>query len=446
MLQTLSSKGFDCHHVREGKECQLKVYQQKYSAVLLDPDLQNHSGIEVLKFLKLKHPAVQVIMVFPDQKRSDDYKELCSNSLRAGISKTFVRPLSVNNIVDYLNDLTPSESWKKSSQDPSLPVIPDSEVSDKDCTRVDIAQFFSETPVIFDHYLRISPDHFVKVIGRGESLTSTQVKKYANDGVKYFYFLTRERRNYINFLNEVLKTSMTKSTVAKSQVLSQMVEVSEKFIEEFNVRGLRPDLVIECKNMSRNSFKFIQESQSLRKIMTDFSQLSPELYNKAFLVSFLAGIISRNIQWIGPSTLEAITLAAYLQDIGFVNLPPHVIELQPHEMNAADLALYKDHPRTGADMLSLVPEVSAQVIQIVHQHHELSSGEGFPHGLKGNRVYPMARIISLANALAGLMIRKKLCPLLAMKEFLNEKSQLRHYDPMTIHALLKAFKESGSDT
>lgn len=36
----LNSFGFSCQLAREGKECQLTVYREKFSAVLLDPDIK----------------------------------------------------------------------------------------------------------------------------------------------------------------------------------------------------------------------------------------------------------------------------------------------------------------------------------------------------------------------------------------------------------------------
>ncbi len=49
----LSSFGFDCQLVRQGKECQLSVYKEKFSTVLLDPDLQ---GLAKLHWLISKRP------------------------------------------------------------------------------------------------------------------------------------------------------------------------------------------------------------------------------------------------------------------------------------------------------------------------------------------------------------------------------------------------------
>ncbi len=436
----LSSFGFDCQLVKEGKECQLTIYKEKFSTVLLDPDIKNHSGMEVLKFLKLNHPSVRVILVFPDKKRSDDYQELQNNLSRIGVIKSFIRPFNLKSMVDYLNELTPSQSWKNSrSLDVKVSDEKDPLVKDKDCTRADVTSFLSGNLAIFDYFIRLKEDHFVKIFKRGENIDTARISKYSKDGVQYLYFLTRERRNYINYMNEIMKNTIQGPQANTKVALTQLQNVSEKFMEEIHTRGLRPDLVEESKVLSENMYQLTKKVGSLNEIMGNFESCYPEKFSHSFLVSFFSTVIAKNLQWVGPKTLESITLGALLHDIGTLKLPAPLRDCDPHKLTGKDLEKYREHCRLGADVLGLIPDMNPQVVQIVYQHHERVNGGGYPNRLTGVRIYPLAKIVSLADDFADLLVEKKISPVEGIKIFLQDREKLVAFDPAIIRALVQAF-------
>ena len=436
----LASHGFDCQLAREGKECQLTVYKDKFSVVLLDPDIKNHSGLEVLKFLKLNHPAMKVILIFPDQKRSSDYGELQKNLNRVGVSKSFIRPFNIKQMVDYLNDLSPAQSWKQVAfKDGNFPEEADAKILDRDCTRVDLESFLNGNLAIFDYYIRLKENHFVKIIKRGEDIEPGRVLKYAKEKVKHFYFLTKERRNYINYMNEVMKSTVSSSTTKSEVILSQMKNVSEKFMEEIHTRGLKPDLVEESKAISENMYNFLRTKESLRDILGQFENFYPEKFSHSFLTSFFAAVICKNLKWVGPRTLESVALGACLHDIGIIKLPASIRDKEPSTLSAKEMEIYKTHPRLGADMLGLLPDVNPQVVQIVYQHHERCDGAGYPNQLTNVKIYPLAKIVSLADAFAEILTEKKLPPLEGLKLLLQDRNQLLSFDPTIVRALVSCF-------
>ncbi len=438
-LTNLTSHGFECQLVREGKECQLTVYKDKFSTVLLDPDIKNHSGIEVLKYLKLNYPGLRIILVFPDQKTSDVYQELKTNLTRIGVAKSFTRPFQMKFMVEYLNELPPSNSQKNLPMNSALIGEPDPKTKDKDCTRVDIESLFSGNLAIFDYYIRLKENHFVKIFRRGEYVDAERIRKYSEKKVEFLYFLTEERRNYIHYMNEMMRVSTTTGNADNKVILSQMKNVAGKFMEEINTHGLRPELIEESKAISENVYNFIKRSPSLRKIMEDFQTFHPEEYTHCFLVSFFASAICKNLDWAGPRTQEAVSLGAYLHDIGLTLLPSVLRERDPASYTPEEMETYHTHPRLGAEMLSNIPEINYQVVQIVYQHHERLGGEGFPNQLTGLRIYPLAKIVALADKFADLLVLKKVSPIEGIKIFLQDRENLLSFDQTVIRALVRCF-------
>ena len=57
----------------------------------------------------------------------------------------------------------------------------------------------------------------------------------------------------------------------------------------------------------------------------------------------------------------------------------------------------KDHVTVGARILEPLAALS-DVIPIVLYHHEKYDGSGYPKGLKGTEIHPLARITAIADA------------------------------------------------
>jgi putative nucleotidyltransferase with HDIG domain len=94
--------------------------------------------------------------------------------------------------------------------------------------------------------------------------------------------------------------------------------------------------------------------------------------------------------------IAIVRKAALLHEIGKMGIPDAVLQkaerLQPEEYEQI-----KRHPVVGAEMCRSLPEGDA-ISAIVRSHHEHWDGEGYPDGLKGERIPLGARIIAIADA------------------------------------------------
>ncbi len=120
-------------------------------------------------------------------------------------------------------------------------------------------------------------------------------------------------------------------------------------------------------------------------------------------------------------------------------MPPTLRDRDPSTMSESDLAKYREHCRLGADMLGAVSDINQQVIQIVFQHHERINGSGYPNGLNGLRIYPLAKVVALADDFADLLVQKNISPLEGIKLFLQDRERLIAFDPAIIKALVNSF-------
>ncbi len=96
-----------------------------------------------------------------------------------------------------------------------------------------------------------------------------------------------------------------------------------------------------------------------------------------------------------PEESNRIRLAALLHDIGKIGMDQKILT-KPGVLTVEEFEILKTHPARGVEMLRPVPQL-ADLLPGVELHHESLDGSGYPHGLKGDEIPMMARVISVAD-------------------------------------------------
>ncbi len=98
---------------------------------------------------------------------------------------------------------------------------------------------------------------------------------------------------------------------------------------------------------------------------------------------------------LSPRETGRIRLSALLHDIGKIGMDQKILT-KPGILTAEEFAILKTHPARGVEMLRPVLEL-ADLLPGVEMHHESLDGTGYPHGLKGDEIPTMARVIAVAD-------------------------------------------------
>jgi putative nucleotidyltransferase with HDIG domain len=92
--------------------------------------------------------------------------------------------------------------------------------------------------------------------------------------------------------------------------------------------------------------------------------------------------------------------AGRLHDLGKIQVPEQVLR-KTGPLDEDEWSLVRRHPRTGAELLRLLPETE-RIAAIVDQHHERTDGGGYPDGLAAAQIRLEARIVAVCDAYAAL--------------------------------------------
>lgn len=438
--KAFSAQGLPCEVANTGKDAQLMAYHKPYTYFVLDLDVQNHQGIEVCKYLRKTCAKSKLIITLSSEKRLEEMLLDEKKLIKMGVTKVLYKP-SPESIVGEIQEIGNIRKWKD-LQEIEKPIDPehDEEINDTEFARVKISDIFENELAVFDYYLRLSSNKFIKIFHRGEKPSKVQLDKYEASGTHFLYFKRSERANFISYQNDLAKSILKKHPKDSGKVVNAMKSTTDKYFEEIMEVGIQPKLLDEGKAICQNMYDAAVKDTGLKKFINDLEQFNPAALSHAFLVSFFSTLICKDLAWVGPKSVQTLALGALFHDIGILQLPKEMHEMDVAKMTAAQKVIYETHPDLGADAIKDIPGINFGVIQIVRQHHEYMNGTGFPSKITGHKIYPLAKVVALADGFSYFLKEHDFSPIEGLKVFLKNQNNLLLYDPVLVTNLIKALK------
>ncbi len=109
-------------------------------------------------------------------------------------------------------------------------------------------------------------------------------------------------------------------------------------------------------------------------------------------------------------TIAALWVAGHVYDLGKISVPENIL-VKEGPLSIAETLMLRQHVSTGYDLLRdwdvfrVSPRWMSQVVlEVVLFHHERWDGEGYPKGLAETQIPLPARIMSIADAYAAMVM------------------------------------------
>jgi putative two-component system response regulator len=133
---------------------------------------------------------------------------------------------------------------------------------------------------------------------------------------------------------------------------------------------------------------------------------------------------------------EAFFYASPMHDIGKIGVPDAIL-LKPGKLNPEEWEIMKRHTTIGAQILKGSKDGVIKMAEVIAlTHHEKWDGNGYPKGLKGNKIPLAGRITAIADVFDALISRrpyKEPFPLEKAFEIIKA-SEGSHFDPQIVSA------------
>ncbi|MFV0127892.1 HD-GYP domain-containing protein [Streptomyces sp. HMX112] len=143
------------------------------------------------------------------------------------------------------------------------------------------------------------------------------------------------------------------------------------------------------------------------------------------------------------SRMEVLRFAGTLHDIGKLGVPTRVLR-KDGPLTREERRIIEQHPHHGREIVRGIGFLDEASAAILH-HHERVDGRGYPHGLKGEQIPEVARVVAVADAFDAMTSNRsyrRARPVAAAVAEL-ERCAGSHFDPRMVRALARALERHG---
>tara|TARA_R100000656_G_scaffold102716_1_gene74730 strand:+ start:1291 stop:2667 length:1377 start_codon:yes stop_codon:yes gene_type:complete len=441
LVPEFKANNFSSEYAENGKVAQTLLADQNFDFFFIDIEIKNHGFLPLIKFARINSPKAVIYLFVPskDYLKSVDLTE--KELKEIGIANILYSPFEAKELIQIMQKHNPYKSWQIATPVASSELDESKEqtLSDQLFTSVSIESFSTHNISILDIYIRLGKDRYLKLINKGEGIDPTRIKKYSEKhNVTQLYFKTDDRASYINYVNSLLKKVSEKAHLSKIGGEKIVTSITEKYLEEVQTRGLSPAIYEEGLSLCDNISSLIENNSMLTQVL---NQLPGNTKNHQVLTTFYTCVISINEEWVGKKTLMNILMGSMIHNVGLLKLDWYNHDSRPQlsQMTDAQKGEYLRYPEKGYEMLADIPHIPTAVKQIVLQHCEYENGTGYPMGLRGTKIYPLAKIVGLASYFSNLIMTTGLSPKEALKIFIPDPEQTGKFQAQLIKSLVRGF-------
>jgi putative nucleotidyltransferase with HDIG domain len=137
-------------------------------------------------------------------------------------------------------------------------------------------------------------------------------------------------------------------------------------------------------------------------------------YQHCLLVTGLAVGFGHHLR-CSDADRQRLSLAGLIHDVGKARVPVAVLE-KPSALDPDEMALIRQHPQFGIDVLQGTESLSREMLDVVLQHHEYLDGSGYPLGLRADAISDLVRMITISDVFAALIEKRAYKPALPHEE------------------------------
>jgi len=178
---------------------------------------------------------------------------------------------------------------------------------------------------------------------------------------------------------------------------------------------------------------------SIRMLAAAIDEKDPYTRGHSGRVAKYSIIIAQQLGLL-PAELEKIRIAALLHDVGKIGVDDRVLK-KPGALTPEEFDIMKQHPSKGANIMRPVAQLK-EMLPGIELHHEHVDGGGYPHGLKGDEIPLMARIIAVADTLDAMTTNRPYQTAMDLEFALNRIRSLTNtkFDAAVVDALDRAVR------
>lgn len=376
----LKKKKYDVAEAPNGKVAREILAVQDFDMVLSDIQMPEVTGIDLLGWCKAHKPTMPVVLMTGFSMLLET-----QSAFDLGARDFITKPFRNVELIQLIEKIV----GKTNVPQESLPA--------SEYCKVAMSEFVARPRVEFDVYIRLSETKFLKIANHGDELDRGRLEQYAAKGVKYLYILSADFRKLIALNLNIGKIIKDRTDIAKEKKINFMKYTGEVILEKAFVDGVNKELFSEAETYLNIAVDVMTEEDSYMDLLTLLNSHSDQVYAHSLGVTMYAIMMAKLMGFESNFALSKLSMSSLFHDIGKKEVAREILEKPRYLLSIAERQIYESHALRSKELLIELKNVSDDVVQIVYEHHEDHTGQGYPLGKLKKHLHPLSRIVHCAN-------------------------------------------------
>ena len=436
----------------------IKENKNEYCAVLVSPELRQPDGISVIKFSLTYQPTKPVYLI--ESMRSELIEDYTEEEL--GVRGSFAKPFMPADLAHKLGpalEVFDLGAALEISQSNSDKLNEELEETDPNFRQIKAELFISGSKSLFDVYVKIRKDKFIKILQGGDVFDVSRVMEYIKKGVVNFYIRKEALESYVGYCDRLTQAISKNQKIPLQKKFSFVFNQAEVTLNSMVDMGVDNDSIVYAQRYLKNVCglldTYAQDSSFLSGLMKELA-----LFEHSGAVVLVSSVIAKEAGIETDKGVQNLGLAAFLHDVGLIEEADDddmysdgqdkildeieiVMKLESKKVFGDEKSklekLWRQHPERGARLIEQEKMVNPLVPQIIRQHHsQRDKREG---RLKGGAIHPMAEILELSDTFVRLSKQYNEGDAANKKLFISKLLEaIAEFPKRTREPFMKAFK------
>jgi HD-GYP domain-containing protein (c-di-GMP phosphodiesterase class II) len=275
--------------------------------------------------------------------------------------------------------------------------------SEEEFLAVPVSSLIHRKASLSDLFIRLSTNRMVKVAHKGGSIDVERIERFGEKNVQYLYV---HRADFAGIVSDLVRGAEHLTGLPQVPIdmkLAKFFNIAESVYTELLNLPISDESLGRAMRLSTEISNNLREKPDFAKLIKSVVSMGDEFSRHSLGSVVMSNLVVTQLDWSSPKLLAPVTMGAFFHDIGLKELPEELWFKNRLEMTKEELVLWETHPALGAQMLNSISFITPDVLRIVQEHHEVPNGTGFPAKLRLDRIFPMAKVVSLGNMLAHEM-------------------------------------------
>ncbi|MFC5468392.1 HD-GYP domain-containing protein [Cohnella suwonensis] len=250
---------------------------------------------------------------------------------------------------------------------------------------------------------RLSEDIFnsfgLHVLSKGAILNEKEISRMYQHQIDYIEI---ERRAGIMQASDGEAADADPAFASYNPLLRPLYHDAVAGAEQLFTRALEEGRIYE-EDVKESFQPLVDNFRAERDVVSLLLMLNSQddyTYQHSVQVGMLSYYIARWLGWSEEETIRA-GKAGFLHDVGKCKIAETILN-KPSRLTDEEYDEIKNHPEYGYEILKNSLEDPAIALAAL-QHHERMDGKGYPNGLTGDKIHPMAKIVAVADVYSAMI-------------------------------------------